>query len=170
MRRLFFALWPDAITRQKLALVNESIDLAGVRKLKPSNLHVTLAFLGNVEDDVQDHMMQKVARLHASSFTFQLDGIEHWQTPKTICLTASRQPQALHYLVSSLVGIIKQYPIFLHDRPYCAHVTLMRKAKVNYELTFKPITWKAKQFVLVESISTPDGIVYEILERWFLKD
>lgn len=169
MKRLFFALWPDTITRQKLDKVNENIDLVGARKLKPGNLHVTLVFLGSVEGNVLDNIVQKVEQINGTSFTFQLDGIEHWHSPKTLCLTAGQQPQALHHLVNALVDIVKQYPIFLHDRPYRAHVTLMRKAKFGYELMFEPITWIAKQFVLVESISTPAGIVYEILESWPLE-
>lgn len=166
MKRLFFALWPDALTRQKLDAINARIELKGVRKLKPSNLHITLVFLGNIEDRMLADIAEQAGHIQVPNFTFQLDGIEHWREPKTICLTVNQPPQALHKLVGSLVDIVKQYPIHLHERLYRAHVTLMRKAKADYSLAFEPVLWKAKGFVLVESISTPNGIVYEVLERW----
>lgn len=166
MKRLFFALWPDESTRQQIDVINQKVDLAGVRKLKPSNLHVTLVFLGNVDAETQQALSAQASKIQVPGFLFQLDEMAYWREPKTVCLTVSQQPQALHELVDALVNIVKPYPIFLHDRPYCAHVTLMRKAKQDYTMEFASITWQARDFVLVESISTPDGIVYEVLERW----
>lgn len=166
MKRLFFALWPDKQTRGKLHTVNAAIHLEGVRKLKPSNLHVTLLYLGNLEAKTRAEISMQVARIESSTFEFLFDGLEHWREPKTLCLTASHQPKALTNLVDQLVDIVKPYPIHIHDRPYRAHVTLTRKAKTDYALDFAPITWTATDFVLVESISTADGIVYEVLERW----
>jgi len=159
-------LRPDALTRQKLDAVNAQIGLDGGRKLKPSNLHVTLVYLGNVDDAMRLAITQQASYIQVAPFTFQLDDIAHWRESKTLCLTVSQQPQALQHLVDSLMAIAAQYPIHLHDRPYCAHVTLMRKVKQAYPLSFMPITWAAKDFVLVESISTPNGVVYEVLERW----
>jgi 2'-5' RNA ligase len=166
VKRLFFALWPDDATRQHIDVENQRIPLTGVRKLKPSNLHVTLVFLGNVDAAMTAAMVERVSLIQAKAFSFQLDGIEHWHTPKTLCLTVSQQPQALHDLVEQLVTIVADYPIHQHDRPYRAHVTLMRKAKSEYPLTFNPIEWQARDFVLVESRSTEQGIQYDVLARW----
>lgn len=166
MKRLFFALWPDEFTRQRIDAENQRISQTGVRKLKPSNLHVTLVFLGNVNVEMTAAMVERVARIQASDFSFKLDGIEHWHKPKTLCLTVSQQPKALHDLVEQLATIVADYPIHQHDRPYRAHVTLMRKAKSEYPLTYQPIAWYAHDFVLVESTSTEHGIQYDVLARW----
>ncbi len=170
MKRLFFALWPEAEVREKIDALNRQVELAGVRKLKPQNLHMTLLYLGNINTAMQKEIILKVAQINSRLFDFQLDAIAYWKTPSVICLIVSQQPKPLLALVNQLVEICKEFPIHMHDRPYQAHVTLMRKAKQAYPLNYAPIHWSAKDFVLVESISTPTGIRYEILERWPLSN
>ncbi len=166
MKRIFFALWPDAKTRQRLHDENSRIALPSVRKLKPSNLHVTLLYLGNIDDQTMDALMRHADNIQCPEFSFMLDGIAHWQASKTICFTVGEQPAALQGLVDQLKEIAADYPIYLHERPYRAHVTLMRKAKEYYPLVFNAIEWVAKDFVLVESTSTEKGIQYDVLARW----
>lgn len=167
MKRLFFALWPDKKTRKQIDAVNQQIDLPSVRKLRPANLHNTLLYLGNLDAKSQKAIVEEASKIQVPAFTFALDGLQYWKTPKVLCLTTSQHPPAMLALVNQLVAIAEDYPmIYLHDRPYQAHVTLMRKAKSGYPLAVATITWQAKDFVLVESVSTPKGIRYDILERW----
>ncbi len=168
LKRLFFALWPDERTRQQIDAINECITLTNVRKLNPQNLHMTLLYLGQVNPAIEQEITLKVMKVRCAPFAFQLDQIQYWTTPKIICLTVSQQPKALLDLVNQLVEVCQSYPIHIHDRPYQAHVTLMRKAKQVYPLVYEPIHWQADSFVLVESISTATGIRYEILKRWSL--
>lgn len=168
MKRFFFALWPDAVTRQKLDNVNQSIKLQGVRKLKPSNLHVTLLYMGQLDADVLTEITHQANEIRSPAFSLKFDSLEYWRKPRTICLTSSEQPQSLLDLVEKLVKIVERYPVHLHNRPYRAHVTLMRKAKQAYPACPEVIPWLANDYVLVESISTPNGIVYEVVARWSL--
>ncbi len=170
LKRLFFALWPSAEVRDEIAALNQQLRVEGVRKLRPSNLHMTLLYLGNIDAAMQQKIISKVTQIACAPFSFQLDGMDFWKTPKVICLTVTQQPKPLLDLAHQLRGICQHYPIHLHDRPYQGHVTLMRKAKQAYALDFTPIQWQAKSFVLVESISTEQGIRYEILRRWPLRD
>jgi len=147
--------------------INQQIDLLGVRKLRPANLHATLLYLGHLDARTQKAIVAKATKVKAQGFSFQLDGLQYWKTPRVLCLTASQHPPAMLNLVNELVAIAQDYPmIYLHDRPYQAHVTLMRKAKTGDPLKVEPITWQAKDFVLVESVSTPKGIRYDVLARW----
>ncbi len=50
MPRLFFALWPDPPTRTALAMLVDGLPLVGGRRVPAENLHLTLAFLGNVDE------------------------------------------------------------------------------------------------------------------------
>lgn len=170
MKRLFFALWPDQQTRKKIDAVNQQIVLPGVRKLRPANLHNTLLYLGNLDTKIQKAIVEEASKIQLPAFTFALDGLQYWKIPKVLCLTAAQHPLAMLALVDQLVAIAQDYPmIYLHDRAYQAHVTLMRKAKTECPLTIEPIKWQANDFVLVESVSTPTGIRYDILERWPLQ-
>ncbi len=166
MKRLFFALWPSRSVRDQIDALNQRIVLPDARHLKPENLHITLLYLGTIEAAVQQAIVAEVDNIVVPSFDFMLNGIAHWCEPRILCLTVSQQPKPMLDLVQALIEIVKPYPIFLHDRPYCAHVTMVRKAKQPYALEVPPIHWEASEFVLVESCSTPDGIRYELVQSW----
>jgi 2'-5' RNA ligase len=168
MKRLFFALWPDDRTRAQIDALNQSIEAAG-RKLVPENLHITLVFLGNVEDDIANAVQRAAAAIQASPITLQFDELDYWRRPRVLCLTCHRQPKNLYSLVNSLTKMLDPYPIKLDQRPYRAHITLARKAQQRPAKSFKPITVHADDFALVESVSTEQGVRYEVLEKWPLK-
>jgi len=50
--RCFFALWPDSSVRARLAHRADSVHLAlGGRVMRPESLHVTLVFLGKLNEE-----------------------------------------------------------------------------------------------------------------------
>ena len=55
-RRLFFALWPDEATRERMAALLKALRGARGRAVKAEKLHVTLAFIGtNLMEIVSPH-------------------------------------------------------------------------------------------------------------------
>lgn len=166
MKRLFFALWPDQKTRSEIDRLNQTIKLDTIRHLKPENLHVTLLFLGNVSDEIAALVQQRAQHIKAQPFSFYFDGIDFWQRPRVLCLTASQQPPELYDLVTQLTDMVADLPLSLIDRPYRAHITLARKAKTSYALEYEPVKWQAEEFVLVESRSDKQGVHYDVLARW----
>ncbi|MTI64542.1 RNA 2',3'-cyclic phosphodiesterase [Methylophaga sp.] len=168
MKRLFFALWPDDQTRAQIDALNHSIDEPG-RKLVPDNLHITLVFLGNVEEDIARAVQRDAAMIQGSPITLQFDELDYWRRPRVMCLTCHRQPKNLYSLVNALTKMLESYPLRLDKRHYRAHITLARKAQRRPAKNFKPITVHAKDFALVESVSTERGVRYDVLEKWPLK-
>ena len=65
MKRLFFALWPDNNSRQQIAQINQQITFPNMRKLIPDNLHITLVFLGNVDDAIATAVQQRAGDIIA---------------------------------------------------------------------------------------------------------
>lgn len=167
MKRLFFALWPDDSTRQEINQLNQQIDQAG-RKLVPENLHVTLLFLGNVEEPIAEAVTELAVNIKGHPLELVFDELDYWKRPRVICLTCQRQPKALYDLVNQLTSMVSAFPIRLENRPFRAHITLSRKAHYRPNLKFTPIQFKAKEFALVQSISTEHGVRYEVLARWTL--
>jgi len=165
MKRLFFALWPDESTRGQIAWLNQQLEDAG-RKLIPQNLHVTLVFLGNVEDDVAEAVERLAADIRAAPVELVFDELDYWKRPRVLCLTCRRQPRAVYDLVNKLTRMVSGFPIRLDNRPFRAHITLSRKAQQRPVLVFEPIHFKAQDFALVQSVSTDHGVRYQVLARW----
>jgi 2'-5' RNA ligase len=168
MKRLFFALWPDDASRHQVDLLNQSLPVDG-RKLVPQNLHVTLVFLGNVEDKMAVEITAVASQIKAKPVSLTFDAVEHWKKPKILCLTCSKQTLPVYRLVNQLTRMLKSFPVRLETRPYRAHITMVRKAKVLPEIQPSPICMQFDRFVLVESVSTDEGVRYDVLASWPLQ-
>lgn len=168
MKRLFFALWPDEATRAKIDQLNQSLLCKNLKKVRPDNLHVTLAFMGRVDEQTEQKIRQSIPSIIANSFTILFDQLTSWSDAGVLCLTSHKQPLQIIDLVEQLKIVIEEQGVELDNRPYTAHVTLARKALPNPTILLAPISWHAISFALVESVSTARGVEYQVLESWLL--
>ncbi len=169
MKRLFFALWPDDESRHQIDQINQKVSLTGIRKLIPDNLHITLVFLGNVDDETAAAVEERAAEIIAPQVTLKFDELDFWPKPKVLCLTCRKQPKAIYELVNALTTMVSAYPIRLDPRPFRAHITLARKATVRPDIQVQPIIMQFDRFVLVRSSSTEAGVKYDVLASWPLQ-
>lgn len=169
-RRLFFALWPDGAVREALAgLLNGEPPRTG-RRVPETNLHLTLAFVGNVDAERQVCMAAAAATVAAAPFTLSLDRLGFWPRPRIVWAGATETPDALCDLVARLNTALVACGYQPEQRPYQAHVTLTRKAQAPpRRRAIPPIVWTADAFCLVESVSEERGSVYRILATWPLR-
>ena len=167
--RLFFALWPEATCRIELAAA-QCVLQANIpaRWIKPENLHLTLAFLGDVEVKARDGLAAMAKKIQSQNFELLLHRIEHWRKPQVICLTPTVNSTILEQLVAELTNELRKAGYSLEKRPFRAHLTLARKAAyLPKDICLgKPILWKCNAFVLVESTRDAIGSHYTILESW----
>ncbi|MEQ1740186.1 MAG: RNA 2',3'-cyclic phosphodiesterase [Methyloglobulus sp.] len=166
MKRLFFALWPDDITRQKCVKITVAINKSVV---SPTNLHVTLLFLGNVTLDKETVLRQEAAIIPPPKLTLCFNRLSFWKKPGVLCLTSTDDNPELISLVNNLAVAAKKLEIPVDQRPYKPHVTLVKKAKASKTLGFEPVNWRSNSFCLVESCSQPNGVEYRIIEQWEAK-
>lgn len=168
MKRLFFALWPDQQTRNKIAAFNQGLISPGLRTLKADNLHITLVFLGNTDFKTEMLLRVLAGKVKVHPFVVRFDQLEFWRKPKIICLTPSIYDQQLAILADTLNTLVRQCAMAIEDRPYQPHITLARKAQKLIDITEPLIEWQADSFCLVESVSLAEGIHYQVLQRWKL--
>jgi len=71
-KRLFVSLELPESVRQRLAERNPH--LGGVRWLEPRQVHLTLSFLGNVPEDVQEKLEKHLSAIEWKSFFLPLTG------------------------------------------------------------------------------------------------
>lgn len=165
--RLFFALWPDDETRQKLVRLSRSLQAEKFKRVPPYNYHATLVFLGTVFEDVELLIKQHVSNISAESFEITFDHLSYWNKPKVLCLTSSQQPaQQAFILTQALDDAVSNCGIQTDRKPYNPHVTLARHGFAFVERDCDPIVWQADSFCLVESCSSNDGVVYKVKEQW----
>lgn len=165
--RLFFALWPDDKTRQKLAHLTQSIKAEGFKWVQPHNLHVTLVFLGRVDEDVELLIKQSAGGISAQPFELTFDSLSYWNRPRILCLTCQQPvPEAASILAAALEIAAVNCGLQTDPRPYTPHITLARHARYLPDVKIEPIIWRTEAFCLVESCSEPDGVFYKVIQQW----
>lgn len=170
MRRLFFALWPDDTVRQALQHISAALPLSSRQRVSAENWHITLAFIGNVDEVLVPNIIDAAMPISAPAITLVFDRLEYWHRAGVLCLTCSQPEPTAAHLVSQLSTELINRGIQLDTRPYCPHITLARHIRELPILDFQPISWSAKQFALVESVSSATGVIYQPLQFWSLTD
>lgn len=171
MKRLFFALWPDAEIRRRLAEVAELLPEASCRRTPVENLHLTLVFLGNVPDSVIPALKDGANRLRLQipGFELRLERNGWWKRSGIAWLAPERTPPPLLSLVGELRRLGKQAGLSIEERDYRPHLTLARKLKREPgPLRFEPLHWQVRDFCLVESVPHSQGANYQPVQSWAL--
>ena len=168
--RLFFALWPTLEARERLYELAMRFKPQGGRLHHPDDLHMTLVFLGQVEDQQMPCIHRVADGIGVSAFTLGIDTIGHWPRPKILWCGPSEQPLVLQTLVNSLQQSLTECGFAPERRRYQPHVTLHRKVRhAESGVIENPIEWQAPEFVLASSGGgAPGQPRYRILHRWEL--
>lgn len=166
--RLFFALWPDARVRTQLAHWAHEIDaVCGGRLMRPENLHLTLAFLGDVDEAHIAYVEQAAALAVPQAGSLVLDTPGYWKHNRIAWAGASAVPAELQALVSDLRASLVRSNIGFDAKPLVPHVTLLRNACEPQRMpALPPIDWPFQGFALVQSLKLPAGNRYEVRNSW----
>ena len=166
--RLFFALWPDDEVRAELERWSRELHaLCGGRTTRPENLHVTLAFLGKVEEARVAEVERAASEVAPRAVSLVLDQPGYWTHNRIAWAGASVVPPALEALVSELRGALAKSQIRFDAKSFVSHVTLLRDAREPAAMpALAPIEWRLDSFALVQSVTLPRGSRYEIRKSW----
>ncbi len=165
--RLFFALWPDEETRERLYAVSRALPDDCGRRVARDNLHLTLAFLGGVDRALIPGLIEGAGGIRVRTFSLSLERLGWFKRARVIWLAPKSVPEPLLRLVAGVNGVIRRSRLRVDERPYDPHLTLVRKAaRPLQELQFDPICWNISDFCLVESNTRPAGVEYKIIESW----
>lgn len=168
--RVFFALWPDSATSADLdAAAGKLHALRGGRRTRPETIHLTLVFIGEIEQARLPEVLAAAEGAAVPGFELVLDQTHCWRHNKIAHLGASLPPAALLELVRQLETRLDAIGIRFDRRPYAPHITLLRKADCSAQMTnpaLAPIRWLARDFMLVRSSLRSGGALYQQLGRW----
>lgn len=167
--RLFFALWPTAATQldwQRRS--GPFLAPMGGRRIPADNLHLTLAFLGEVPGDRLNALLRLGDDLDPDPIHLRFDRIEYWKRPGLACLRPDTIPPALARLEARLQTGLGLAGFAVEKRHFKPHVTLSRDVPVSAEqLPLWPVLeWEAPALALVRSRLSPAGPEYAVLQEW----
>lgn len=168
--RLFFALWPDEALRAALAdAARPLLAACDGRPVPASNYHLTLAFLGGVEQARVAEIRAAAAKVAAGPFELVLDSHGHWRRAGVAWLGSRRPPEAAGRLARLLWEALEPLGFEAEQRPFRPHLTVLRGCRRCDEVgPVTPVAWPVRDFVLVRSETRPEGARYQIVDRWGL--
>lgn len=162
--RLFLALWPaDAVRDRLLAAQRQWAWPAGAAPVPRERLHLTLHFLGEVDERAAAALAAALPPL-AAPFMLQLVRPALW--PQGIAvIEPSSVPPALATLHAELAALLRGHGLQLEARRFRPHVTLARHAQgATPPGEVSPVEWRATGYALVRSVAGPP-LRYEPIAR-----
>jgi len=159
--RLFYALWPDEKTRAALNALQ--IHVRG-RKLRPANLHLTMAFLGDQSRHLLGTLKELADAVPMPAFDLSIEQLGCFEQQRIAWAGMRNPPRELLSLERELCDALQAGGIGFDRRAsFRPHITLARDAPPPIDVAFEPICWGTPQLALVKSEAGPTGVRYEIL-------
>jgi 2'-5' RNA ligase len=168
--RLFFALWPDDVARERIAvLAEECHHRYGGRRVATPSLHITLAFLGNTLDSRVPALQALAREIDAAAFDLMLAFAGTWHRG-IFWLAPQETPAELTHLVVQLQQQLRAAAVPFANQSFAPHLTIMRNAKyADGLMPIEPIELKVEDFVLVRTVFVSGGSRHDVLERFPLR-
>lgn len=167
--RLFFALWPDEKVREKIAQFLKTIPANNGHIVPRHNWHMTLHFVGNTSFAERNCLHSQAQKLRSRAFDLVIDQSGFFKKPKVFWLGCQNKPELLFDLQNDLGKEISHCEYQPETRPYSPHVSVVRKfSEQPPVMSIEPIKWSVDKFVMVESVSVPQGVRYDAVESYEL--
>lgn len=161
MRAFIACPLPDSIRREIMKMLEEwqKLGVSG-RIVSEQNLHITIAFLGDIEDP--GPVLELMSNSVFPEFEIQPEKIGWFGN--LCCLEISWPADALAY-TESLREKLFHEGMIPDRKKFRAHITLIRKARVPHHVSLKlpDLVWTCAQPELYASVLTSDGPVYTVV-------
>jgi len=170
MPRLFTALEIPRHIGDSLAIMRGG--LPGARWIDPDNYHLTLRFIGDIDDALGRDIAGLLGRVHRPRFALRLDGLTSFGGRKPRALVAPATPIApLIELQSEHERLLQRLGLEPDGRKYIPHVTLARlrdsssRQVADYlaaRAHYRSASFEVSRFVLFSSRSSVGGGPYVV--------
>jgi 2'-5' RNA ligase len=170
MPRLFTGLEIPAELAQSLSLLRGG--LPGARWIDPENYHLTLRFIGDVDDDVAHEVAWALGQVRRKDFELRLDGLSSFggRKPRAVVAAVAPSPsvmelQAEHERLMQRVGLEPE------GRKFTPHITLARlRDSSSWDVAeylsargaFRAPPFSVSRFVLFSSRASVGGGPYVV--------
>lgn len=170
MPRLFTGVEIPPDVGQALATLRGG--LPGARWIDPENYHLTLRFIGDVDDDVAHEVASMLGRVKRGPFDLHMDGLTSFGGRKPRAVVASVAPaQALLDIQAEHERLMQRIGLEPEGRKFTPHVTLARLRESSSQQVaeylsargyFRTSPFQVSRFVLFSSRASVGGGPYVV--------
>ena len=170
MPRLFTALEIPRHVGQSLAMMRGG--LPGARWIDPENYHLTLRFIGDIDDALARDIAGLLGRVQRAPFELRLDGLASFGGRKPRAVVAAVAPVApLLELQAEHERLLQRLGLEPEGRKYTPHVTLARLRDsssrevadyLSVRAHYRSSSFAVSRFVLFSSRSSVGGGPYVV--------
>jgi 2'-5' RNA ligase len=185
--RSFLAFELPVEIREQIRVISKELKKTAlpVRWVKVDNIHLTILFLGSVDEDTIGDIEEKVNVVVKgfSAFKTKLNAVgafPHWKRPRVIWIGLNGDIGRLSNLRNKLLEELKVLGFMPEKRPFRPHLTLGRfKGPIDRGEDMKWILdryrdinsdlYQLNELILYKSDLKPDGPVYTKMATWPLR-
>lgn len=170
MPRLFTGLEIPDDVRQSLSMLRGGVP--GARWIDPENYHLTLRFVGDVDDTVAREIVFTLGQVRRGSFELQLDGLSSFGGRKPRAVVATVAPStAVMELQAEHERLMQRIGMEPEGRKFTPHVTLARLRDTSSHAVaeylsargaFRSARFAVSNFVLFSSRNSVGGGPYVV--------
>jgi 2'-5' RNA ligase len=174
MPRLFTALEIPADPAFSLSLLRGG--LPGARWIDPENYHITLRFIGDIDEPTADEIADALSRVDRRSFEVSIDGLSAFGGKKPHSIFAVvRMTTPLRELQGEHERIVQRIGLEPERRKFTPHVTIARlkgaqagdiAAYLALRGDFRTPSFRVGRFVLLSSRASRGGGPYVMEEAY----
>jgi RNA 2',3'-cyclic 3'-phosphodiesterase len=163
--RCFVACWPDDSTRRRLdqAAGNALARCPGARRVRPDNLHLTLAFIGELPLPKAREAAEALRRISSEPFEWHIDHIGRFERARVLWAGGLPEPR-LEQLAERARSELRALQVRFDTKRFAAHVTLLRDmpalrgaAQAEIVEPIEPFDWPMRDALLMVSERDSQG-------------
>jgi 2'-5' RNA ligase len=177
--RLFVAIPLPADIRARLGLLSGGIP--GAAWVEPENLHLTLRFIGEVEEPAVAEIAAALETVEAAPFSFALDGMGDFGSGKRLraLWVGVALNEALDHLQARIESALVRLGLEPEHRRFTPHVTLARlkgapahraRRYIMENGAFRAGPFPVQGFTLFSSFLSRNGAIHDPVAEFALTD
>ncbi len=165
--RCFIAAWPDEPTRVALQRMVEALEprVPRARVMQPRNLHLTLAFIGEIDAAEATELARNCLDLEGDALDWSVDCLG-WFPHARVAWAGGLVTETLAIEVARVRARLDELGTSYEHRPFVPHVTLFRDVR-QFDCSgplAEPVPWRTVKIALFTAARDERGPLYRRIE------
>lgn len=175
-RRIFVGISFNEETLRQLAQIQEQwksiLPSQNFKWLPPPNLHLTLHFLGLIDEWRVGMITNSLKKITLPDFSFLFHRVLFFPNPqhaRVLCIAGQEGHSPLAHLFYRIGESLKEIGFTLETRIFIPHITLARvhpSRRCEEKLSYEALSISIESFTVYESVLSEGGSQYREVEKF----